>query len=494
MKTNTYLLAFILTIATIFPYQKLAAQPESAATLTVTLTPSNYNDFNVTCFGAQDGSITASVTGGSEDPSYTYEWSVDQNTQIVTGLAAGYYRLTVVDASTGAWGEAEITLVEPEEMRLDVNVPDYSNGKSVSCHFCLDGSVTLTPDLGVPPYTYYWSDGITIGSRTGMHAGDYGITVTDNNGCTLVQEIGLSAPERDDWTMTGNAGTDPATQYIGTSDNKHLVFKTNGIERMKITSSGLNIFNNVSRMDTLKITRIMAQDGDSLMRFGLGTISINQLANRIYANPINSVYGMGIGTLSSGFGLYSIGLGYGAIATGSKSIAIGTEIIASGQNSIVIGLGAAGGALNVLNNSINNSLMVGFNSNIPTLTVTGSAGNGTTGKVIIGSGININTSYQYGLYVGKGILAEKVKVAIATSADWSDRVFASDYMMMPLPELAFYIKRHKHLPNIPSASEVVTSGIDLGEMTAKLLEKIEELTLHVIQLEEEVNKLKMQQK
>ncbi|MBL7925406.1 MAG: SprB repeat-containing protein [Bacteroidia bacterium] len=78
------------------------------AQLTVTLTPTNYNGYNISCFGKRDGSIAATVTAGGTG-SYTYEWSVDQTTPTVTGLAAGYYRVKVIDAN-GKSAETEITL------------------------------------------------------------------------------------------------------------------------------------------------------------------------------------------------------------------------------------------------------------------------------------------------------------------------------------------------------------------------------------------------
>lgn len=111
------------------------------------------------------------------------------------------------------------------------------------------------------------------------------------------------------------------------------------------------------------------------------------------------------------------------------------------------------------------------------------------GPIMIGT---TNTPAGYRLYVETGILTEKVKVALKSSANWSDYVFAENYKLQPLREVEQYIQEHKHLPGIPSADEVVENGLDLGAMDAKLLEKIEELTLHMIQLEKEVNTLKLQ--
>lgn len=65
--------------------------------------------------------------------------------------------------------------------------------------------------------------------------------------------------------------------------------------------------------------------------------------------------------------------------------------------------------------------------------------------------------------------------------DWSDFVFDADYELLPLQEVEKYIDTHKHLPDIPSESEVLENGIDVAEMNAKLLQKIEELTLYLIQ-------------
>jgi hypothetical protein len=60
-------------------------------------------------------------------------------------------------------------------------------------------------------------------------------------------------------------------------------------------------------------------------------------------------------------------------------------------------------------------------------------------------------------------------------------VFEKDYELQPLNEVEQYINEHKHLPNIPSAKEVETDGLNLGEMNKLLLQKVEELTLHLIE-------------
>jgi len=70
-----------------------------------------------------------------------------------------------------------------------------------------------------------------------------------------------------------------------------------------------------------------------------------------------------------------------------------------------------------------------------------------------------------------------------------DYVFAPEYNLMPLSELRTYIQTERHLPNIPSAKVMEAAPVDLGEMNRLLLEKVEELTLYVLELEERLNKL-----
>lgn len=73
-----------------------------------------------------------------------------------------------------------------------------------------------------------------------------------------------------------------------------------------------------------------------------------------------------------------------------------------------------------------------------------------------------------------------------------DYVFSPTYNLMSLSELRIFIRENSHLPNVPSAAEYEKTGVDLGEMNRVLLEKVEELTLYILQLEERVNQLEDQ--
>lgn len=96
------------------------------------------------------------------------------------------------------------------------------------------------------------------------------------------------------------------------------------------------------------------------------------------------------------------------------------------------------------------------------------------------------SNYDYRLIVQTGILTEQVKVALKGTNDWSDFVFEPSYKLMPLNKVEKYIAENKHLPDVPSAQEVVSGGLNLGKMDATLLQKIEELTLYTIELNKQV--------
>jgi len=103
-------------------------------------------------------------------------------------------------------------------------------------------------------------------------------------------------------------------------------------------------------------------------------------------------------------------------------------------------------------------------------------------------GIGTQDTKGYKLAVEGDIIAEEVKVALRT--DWPDYVFNPAYEISTLEALEKYISQNRHLPEIPSKADVEANGINLGEMNAKLLQKIEELTLYLI---EQNKKIKAQQ-
>ncbi|WP_217607282.1 hypothetical protein [Chitinophaga sp. GbtcB8] len=105
-------------------------------------------------------------------------------------------------------------------------------------------------------------------------------------------------------------------------------------------------------------------------------------------------------------------------------------------------------------------------------------------------GIGTTDTKGYKLAVNGSAIFTRAKVE--AYANWPDYVFERDYSLMSLSDLAKYINENKHLPDMPSADEVAKDGFDLGDMNKKLLQKIEELTLYLIDLKKENSEMKQQ--
>ena len=112
-----------------------------------------------------------------------------------------------------------------------------------------------------------------------------------------------------------------------------------------------------------------------------------------------------------------------------------------------------------------------------------------SGKTHIGKGRPLATGVCANamLSVDGTILAREVRVAISSSTHWADYVFEKDYKLMPLKEVEAYITANKHLPDVPSSEEVEKNGVEVTEISAVLLKKIEELTLYTIELQKKLD-------
>ncbi len=118
-------------------------------------------------------------------------------------------------------------------------------------------------------------------------------------------------------------------------------------------------------------------------------------------------------------------------------------------------------------------------------------GSQNPGKLIVNGNLGVGTvsTGSHKLAVEGSIGAREVKVE---ATGWSDFVFEKDYELRTLEEVEEHINENGHLPEVPNKAEVTENGINLGEMDAKLLQKIEELTLYMIDMNKRVNKLEQE--
>lgn len=229
---------------------------------------------------------------------------------------------------------------------------------------------------------------------------------------------------------------------------------------------------------------------------GSSNILIGSSSTAGVSGESNVAIGMYAG--SEGDGNISIGYSSGSMNTGNLNICLGGNSGANGtgDNNVFIGNEAGqsttgSNQLYIDNTSTSNPLIWGDFS-ADQLKLNGKVGIGGNSITGFGSypttagGVNVS---GYNLFVKGGILTEEVRVsAIGT---WADYVFHKDYNLKSLSEVENFIKDNGHLPNVPSAAQVKEEGIALGEMAKIQQEKIEELTLYIIQLNK---KLEEQQK
>lgn len=283
-----------------------------------------------------------------------------------------------------------------------------------------------------------------------------------------------------------------------------LVFTTRDVDRMFITSAGnigLGISNPVGRF------QIGTGDDASATTHGYLMMGPANGENLVLDN--NEILARNNGVVSTLFLARDgskVQLGNGAEGTGTKlHITSGNDVGLANNLSGYLMMGSQTGVNMVLDN---NELQVRNNGAATHLYLQNGGGN-----VFIGDASNFNSAHRLGvdgntvitgnLRVGTTVTPSGYKLAVDGKVictellvrlvpNWPDYVFSKNHILPGLNEVEDFIKKNSHLPGIPSAKNIETNGLNIGEMQKLQMEKIEELTLYIIELKKEIEKLKAQ--
>jgi gliding motility-associated-like protein/uncharacterized repeat protein (TIGR01451 family) len=169
---------------------------------------------DILCFGDATGAVDASTTGGTVP--YNYAWSNSGTNEDLTAITAGTYTLTTTDGN-GCTASLSVTISQPT-MGLALS----STPSDVFCFGGSDGAIDLTITGGTPSYSLLWNTSETTEDLSAIEAGTYTVTITDANGCTLLQSITVDQPAAP-LTLTGNG----SSICLGAS-NGEVIVEANG--------------------------------------------------------------------------------------------------------------------------------------------------------------------------------------------------------------------------------------------------------------------------
>ena len=140
----------------------------------------------ISCHLKSDGYLAAAVTGGQTP--FIYKWSNGSDSQEISGLSSDDYAVTITDAAS-CQTTAQISLSEPEPLEV------ASEAKHIECVDANTGEIQLYVTGGTKPYTITWNTGSAATNLTGLSAGAYTVTVTDDNNCLNEQTLIIESPE-----------------------------------------------------------------------------------------------------------------------------------------------------------------------------------------------------------------------------------------------------------------------------------------------------------
>lgn len=235
---------------------------------------------NTQCNGTADGTIDATVSGGTF-PSYFFQWSSGQQTEDIVNLSPGTYMLTITDEN-GCTASSSTTITEPNVLSTSFVTTD------VTCFGGTDGAIDVTVIGGSLPYSFAWSNGATTEDLTGIDIGGYILSLTDGNGCAPASQLSTLITQPDelqvDSVVTGCPGQ-------GLSEVPVIVYMSGGMGNYQISYDNGVTYNALGDYDDSLTNAssydIMVQDVNGCLSPVPFTINLD---TNVYASQINYGY------------------------------------------------------------------------------------------------------------------------------------------------------------------------------------------------------------
>ncbi len=501
------------------------------------------------CFEGDDGKAEASVTGGI--PPYHYLWDNGSFSAAPEDLTPGLHEVHISDDKNNTL-TLQVTITQATAIEAQISKSNYPNNFNVSCYNCFNGTLDALASGGTGPYTYEWIwKENSIGSTPNLAnfgGGEYELIINDNNNCKYRNKTSLKEPERQDWGMSGNAGTNPSNEFIGTTDSVDVVFKSNNHESMRLSGEKVRIPGNLLLGPSAHISS-GETNGNFWFHVGATLPGGPQGILQDVCFPTNLSTGKNIfdGMLQTINPYSATNISGASLMMGSAGTNGSIEVVSYGINNTLPAVTSTPPILKI-NTNCGNDTYVG-NSNAGNLIVEHALGVNTTtpqtplhveGTTYLNGNVGIAVSApEAGLHnAGMSIFENKVGIgqsftalnaessilqvngkavfkeifvedANATNSFllrvngkircrgirmdndvWADFVFTENYALMPIPELEKFILKNKHHPNFLSVENYKKEGIELQALLVAQQQTIEELILYVIELNKKINALK----
>ncbi len=219
-----------------------------------------YVQDTVSCPGESDGSATLTINSPLASPQITWPTNPPQIGPTATGLSAGWYQVLIEDPSLLCQAvPVAVQIVEREPLGVDI---DSTAFQEVSCGGYQDGTLSITVSGGATPYNIEWSNMMNGATLTGIGAGTYTVTITDNEGCTISSFYEMTEPD----TITSNSFVSDFNGFgvtcIGGNDGFINVSASGGSPPYSYTWSSGQTTGNISELTSGTYT-VFVQDNNA---------------------------------------------------------------------------------------------------------------------------------------------------------------------------------------------------------------------------------------